>query len=187
MVNLLTEPLISIIIPVLNGDIFLERCFNTLEKQEYLNLEIIFVDNGSTDGSINKISEYCSKKKNHFFLNCTKVGPGAARNEGIKFAKGEYISFLDVDDEIEPDKHIVLLEEFRGCPQASMAIGQTKIRYSDGRKSSINLGQLQIGLNIPPVPGFLWIKQFQHSPHPTALLVKNNILKNCSIRITSWH
>ena len=176
MINLLSDPLISIIIPVLNGHKFLKRCFNTIEKQDYLNLEIIFVDNGSTDDSTLIISDYCSKQKNHFLFNCTKVGPGAARNEGINFAKGEYISFLDVDDEIEPDKHNALLDGLRGCPQASMAIGQTKIKYSDGRLSSISLGPLQVGLNIPPIPGFLWLKQFQHSPHPTALLVKNNML-----------
>ena len=157
MINLLSDPLISIIIPVLNGHTFLKRCFNTLEKQDYSNLEIIFVDNGSTDGSTLIISDYCSKKKNHFLFNCTKRGPGAARNEGINFAKGEYISFLDVDDEIEPDKHNALLDELRGCPQASMAIGQTKIKYSDGRLSSISLGPLEVGLHIPPIPGFLWL------------------------------
>ena len=57
------EPLISIIIPVLNGSKFLERCFSTLEKQTYSNLEIIFIDNGSSDDTKVKIESYCYKKK----------------------------------------------------------------------------------------------------------------------------
>ena len=57
-----------------------------------------------------KVEEYCDRYDNYFLLECNKPGPGAARNIGIEFSHGEYISFLDVDDELEPDKYIVLLK-----------------------------------------------------------------------------
>jgi len=104
----MSEPLISIIIPVLNGGQFLDRCFSTLKQQIYPNLEIIFIDNGSCDDSRERINQYCSKFSNYHLMDCSKLGSGAARNIGIEFSSGEYISFLDVDDELEPDKYGIL-------------------------------------------------------------------------------
>ena len=178
----MNDPLISIIVPVLNGKSFLDRCFSTLSKQTYSNLEIIFVDNGSIDGSRENINKYCSERENYYLLDCSKPGPGAARNRGLDFASGKYISFLDVDDELEPDKHIKLLKELKHFPQAAMAVGQTKIKYSYGREIMSNLGSLNVGLNISPVPGLLWLRQFQHNPHPTSFLIKKTIID--SDRIT---
>ena len=122
----MSESLISIIIPVLNGVSFLDNCFSTLEKQTYPNLEIIFVDNGSSDGSRERINRYCSSHKGFYLLDCPKPGPGAARNKGIEFSRGDYISFLDVDDDLEPDKHFVLLEGFERFPNATMVVGKTR-------------------------------------------------------------
>jgi len=166
------EPLISIIIPVLNGASFLERCFLTLDMQTYTNLEVIFIDNGSSDSSRAIISNHCKEYENYFLLDCTIPGPGAARNQGVKFAKGEYISFLDVDDELKPDKHHILIEGFQSYPQAAMVVGNTSKIYSDGREVMLDLGSLNVGLNKPPKPGLLWLQQFQHHPHINSMLIK---------------
>ena len=174
----MSDPLISIIIPVLNGQVFLDRCFSSLEKQTYPSLEVIFVDNGSIDGSRQRIDKYCTEHENYYLIDCYKLGPGRARNSGINFASGEYISFLDVDDELEPEKHRILLEGLLYYPQAAIAIGQTKIKYSYGKELMANLGSLSIGLNVCPSPGLLWLKQFQFNPSSCSYLVKKTIIDN---------
>ena len=172
----MSKPLISIIIPVLNGYNFLDRCFSTLKKQNYSKLEIIFVDNGSSDGSLEKINKYCAQYSNYQALNCSTPGPGSARNVGIKKAQGEFISFLDVDDELEPNKHELLLEVFNKYQSSAMAIGRTKKIYSNGEETVITLGSLKVGLNQFPTSGLLWLQQFQHHPHISAVLIKKKVL-----------
>ena len=173
-----TNPLISIIIPVLNGKLYLERCFSTLEGQNYPNLEIIFIDNGSQDGSREKIEEYCERYDNYFLLDCNKPGPGATRNVGIKFSHGEYISFLDIDDELEPDKYIVLLNGIKQYPHAAIILGRTKKIFADGREVMMDLGCLKIGLNESPTPGLLWLQQFQHHPHISSSIIRREVVLN---------
>ena len=178
------EPLISIIIPVLNGSKFLERCFSTLEKQTYSNLEIIFIDNGSSDDTKVKIESYCYKKKGIKLLNCSKLGPGAARNVGIKYASGEYISFLDVDDELLPEKHNVLMEGFNKYPEAGMVVGKAIKQFSDGRKLNLELGPLKKSINHPPLSGILWLKHLMLNPVTCSYLVRSEILQSNKIRFS---
>ena len=171
------DPLISTIIPVLNGEPFLERCFSTLDAQTYPNLEIIFVDNGSTDSSVKMIKNYCSKKLKSRFILCKQKGPAAARNIGLQFADGDFLSFLDVDDEIHADKFNILLTALKNYPQAGMAIGQTKKQYENGSSHIMDLGLLKHGLNPAPEPGLLWLQQFQHNPAIHCFIIDRNILK----------
>jgi glycosyltransferase involved in cell wall biosynthesis len=172
----MSKPLISIIIPVLNGYDFLDYCFLNLKKQIYPRLEIIFVDNGSSDGSLEKINQYCSNYSNYHVLNCSTPGPGAARNKGINSAIGDYISFLDVDDELAPDKHNTLFDQIKRFPDAAMVVGRTKKKYTDDREEIMNLGTLSLGINNPPTPGLLWLKQFQHHPHISSTLIKKEYI-----------
>jgi len=104
------EPLISIIIPVYNVKQYLKKCVDSVIAQTYKNIEIIIVDDGSTDGS----SSLCNEIKNDD--NRIKVyhkqngGLSSARNFGIDKAKGEYIGFVDSDDYIDNDMYEVLLD-----------------------------------------------------------------------------
>jgi len=87
-------PKISVIIPVFNGEGSIEEAINSIIVQEYPNLEIIVVDDGSTDGTAELVKNYASI--NYFYQQ--KQGPASARNTGIKKSRGEYITFLDADD-----------------------------------------------------------------------------------------
>ena len=89
---------LSIIMPVFNGAKFLERSMNSLLNQTLNNFEIVLIDDGSTDNSLEILREY--EKKYDFIKVLTQEnsGPGKARNYGINEAKGEYIGFLDADD-----------------------------------------------------------------------------------------
>jgi len=90
-------PLISIIIPVFNGEKYIERCINSVKNQAYKNIEIIIVNDGSTDGTKNIL-----KKNNDLkIINQKNLGLAAARNVGVKNASGEYLAFVDADDYVD--------------------------------------------------------------------------------------
>jgi glycosyltransferase involved in cell wall biosynthesis len=88
---------ISVIVNCHNGEKFLEKCVVSILNQKYLNLEIIFFDNASTDSSKDLISNFKDKRIKYFF-NKKKIPLYQARNKAIKFSTGDLISFLDVDD-----------------------------------------------------------------------------------------
>ena len=97
------KTLISIIVPVYNTEKHIERCLDSIMKQDYPNFEVILVNDGSTDESGIIIQKYKEKYKNISYIKQENKGVGAARNAGIKVAKGDYISFVDSDDFIMED------------------------------------------------------------------------------------
>lgn len=94
----------SIIIPVYNVEQYLENCIENLLKQTYKDYEIILVNDGSTDNSVKICEDYSNKYPDVIRLyNITNGGPGAGRNCGIDHARGEYIIFVDSDDELKKE------------------------------------------------------------------------------------
>ncbi len=92
------EPLISVIIPVYNVEKYIERCLNSILQQDYKNVEIIAVDDGSTDNS-GKVCDMIASEDNRVkVLHISNGGAGNARNIGIECATGDYIMFIDSDD-----------------------------------------------------------------------------------------
>lgn len=95
------EPLISIVIPVYNAEKYVGQCLDSLISQTYRRLEIICVDDGSTDSSREIIHEYEKKDARICLVTQEHSNAGAARNKGLKIAGGEFIAFLDSDDFFE--------------------------------------------------------------------------------------
>ena len=96
------EPLISVIVPVYNVEKYLARCLDSIINQTYKNLQIIVVDDGSTDNSSKLCDEYAKKDKRIEVYHKENGGVSSARNIGIKNAKGEAVGFIDSDDYVEP-------------------------------------------------------------------------------------
>ena len=167
----MSKDLISLIIPVYNGEEHLESCFEVIENQDYKNLEIVFVDNCSTDGSYIILKNYCLGKKNHFLYKCEKKGPSATRNVGVKFSNGKYISFLDVDDLIAFNKYSILYETIVNNTRCKIVFGNTRKKDENNKWRNNNYGQINVGINRAPSQGLLWLGQFQHQVHPGAILV----------------
>lgn len=94
---------VSIIVPVYNTFRYLEECLDSLVNQTYPNMEIILINDGSTDDSAKIINDYQKKYKNIMVINSSNHGQGYARNLGLKKATGEYITFVDSDDYISLD------------------------------------------------------------------------------------
>ena len=101
--NLVAEaPLVSVVIPVYNVRRYLQQCLESAIAQTYRNLEIIIIDDGSTDGSGSICDQYAERDGRIHVIHSTNRGLASARNLGLENAQGQLISFLDSDDWIEP-------------------------------------------------------------------------------------
>lgn len=104
------KPLISVIIPAYNIEAYIERCLNSVCGQTYSNLEIIVVDDGSSDKTGDVIDEFAKRDSRIIPVHKENSGVSAARNTGLDIAKGEYIGFVDGDDLIEAQMYEKLME-----------------------------------------------------------------------------
>lgn len=103
--------MISIITPVYNVEMYLRQCIESLLGQVYRNIEVILVDDGSTDGSLDICKEYERRDPRVRVLQKENGGPVSARKAGLSAAEGEYIAFMDSDDWAEPDMYGRLLDK----------------------------------------------------------------------------
>lgn len=105
------NPLISVIVPIFNVEKYLNRCVDSIINQTYENLEIILVDDGSTDGCPGICDDYAKKDSRIKVIHKENGGLSDARNAGMKTACGEYISFVDSDDWIDLQTYSLVLQK----------------------------------------------------------------------------
>ena len=94
---------VSVIIPVYNIERHLAQCLDSVAGQSLGDIEVICVDDGSTDGSPAILARYAARSARFRVVTQANAGPGEARNAGLALAGGEYVIFLDSDDWFEPD------------------------------------------------------------------------------------
>lgn len=102
--------LISVVIPIYNTELYLRECLDSVLAQSYQNLEIILVNDGSTDSSLNICNEYALKDRRIIVINKENEGVSVARNIGISKSNGAFISFVDSDDTIHQDLYKIMYE-----------------------------------------------------------------------------
>lgn len=110
------SPLVSIIIPIYKVEPYLQRCLDSIVKQTYTNLEIILVDDGSPDSCPKICNEYAAKDKRIVVIHKENGGLSDARNAGLDAITGEFISFVDSDDYVEPNYVFFLLQKMLENP-----------------------------------------------------------------------
>lgn len=93
-----TEPLLSVVIPVYNAEKYIEQCLTSVWEQKISALEVICVDDGSTDRSVERLEQLAAQHPELIILRQSNLSAGAARNNGLNHAKGKYVHFLDADD-----------------------------------------------------------------------------------------
>ena len=102
--------LISIIVPIYNVSKYLDKCVESILNQNYKNIELILVDDGSTDGSEKKCDDWAKKDSRVVVIHKENGGSADSRNLGMEAAKGDYIGFVDSDDWIAPEMYEKLIE-----------------------------------------------------------------------------
>lgn len=123
---------VSIIIPVYNTAKYLPRCLDSVLTQTYQNLEVILVDDGSTDNSGQIADTYAKQDKRIKVIHQPNQGQSAARNVGLENATGKYISFVDSDDEIKP----TFIEQLLSAYDDTTSISVCGIHYKRLRTHS---------------------------------------------------
>ena len=101
---------ISVIVPIFNAGAYLAKCIESLIHQPYTALQIILVNDGSTDDSLAIAQQYAAQDSRIEVYTQTNQGQSVARNLGLQYAKGEYISFVDADDYIDADFYTTLMQ-----------------------------------------------------------------------------
>ncbi len=169
-----TQQKISIIVPVYNTEAYLPACVETLLAQTHENLELIFVDDGSTDGSGATLDAYAQRDARVRVLHKPNGGVSSARNAGIDAATGAYIGFVDSDDTVEPTYCETLLRAFSDHPEIGVSICNRFIHgHPNGRTIGAAAGESRVlspreaayfAVSIgKSFEGYLWNKLFRAS------------------------
>ena len=125
--------LISIIVAIYNVDQYLEQCIDSIINQSYKNLEIILVNDGSTDNSKNICDYYSEIDKRIKVVHKKNGGVSSARNTGIDIATGDYIAFVDSDDYLELNMYETMINNLEQN-QCDMGVCGYSIFYNDSTK-----------------------------------------------------
>ena len=174
----MNKPKISVIVPVYNVDRYLEICIDSLINQTYDNLEIILINDGSTDDSKLICEKYLNLDKRIKLINQKNKGVSSARNNGIRNSSGEYIVFVDSDDYCELNMFETIVKNINLNKDTFIIYGYNKI-FKNKKKSVLlnenkNLNKNNIIKNIlikEEIGGYLWNKLF------IASIIKNNNIK----------
>ncbi len=168
---------VSVIVPVYNVEKYLKRCLDSIINQTLKDIEIICVNDGSTDGSFEILKEYSSKNSNIKIINKQNEGLSCARNDAMKIARGEYIGFVDSDDYIDLNffEKLYLSAKkndadiaFCGIKRVSKYSKRYKLSFKE-EKIYNTLKEKLSGCNIPECC-YVWNKIYK-----TDKLLNNNI------------
>lgn len=128
------QPKVSVIVPVYNTEKYLGKCLDSLVNQTLQEIEIVVIDDGSTDSSSEIIREYQSRYPEKIVVFTQKnSGQGIARNKGLKLCNGEYIGFLDSDDFVKVTMFGQMYDKAKKNNADYVACGYTDITYQDNR------------------------------------------------------
>lgn len=122
------EHLVSTIIPVYNGERYLAEAIESVLDQTYHPIEIIVVDDGSTDGSADVAKGFADPQVRYYYQ--PNRGLGAARNQGVNLSRGGFLAFLDADDVWLADKLTLQMAAFENNPELDMVFGHVSQFYS---------------------------------------------------------
>lgn len=167
---------VSIIVPVYNAEKYLKRCLDSLLKQTLKNIEIILVDDASSDKSYNILKEYQNKnmEKIQVIHLDSRRGPGGARNAGIEASRGEYIGFVDSDDDVKCSMYEILYKSaLKGRYDIVDAAFYNEFAMQNMRTIGNNvLGKLSLDKkkDLMIHAGFIWSKIIKRN-----IIIDNNI------------
>lgn len=169
------KPLISIVVPVYNSELYLKQSIESIVNQTYKKLEIILVDDGSTDSSSSICDQFSIKDKRIKVIHKENGGVSSARNIGMDVASGEWICFVDSDDTVE-NKFIETMVSKWNEPNIDLIITSIKDIYSH-KETSRNIKQQLSGVFFDD-----YYKLINFLRGPVAKLYKLDIIKKHRVR-----
>lgn len=168
------KPTISIVIPIYNGSLYVESLLQSLFSLNYRDFEVIFINDGSTDDTLNKLEKYicgCGELQ-YKIIDQQNQGVANARNSGIMNANGDWLFFLDADDLITPDyfDFIDSVDIFSKCKDFSLLIidgivdyfGEKEIKWETPKTKNINHDNIEFALNSK-VMRYVWGKLYRRN------------------------
>lgn len=161
----MSNPAISIIVPVYNMDMYLRECLDSIKAQTFTNWECILVDDGSSDSSPDICDGYAAADPRFIVIHKENGGLSSARNEALKRAKGELIGFVDADDWIEPEMYARLYELIKNYDADIAQVGyRTEYRGRHSTKHLTHSIQVIDGMTamreigFDRLPNYVWNK-----------------------------
>lgn len=159
------EELLSIVVPVYNVELYIEKCIRSIQEQTYKNIEIIVVDDGSEDSSVQICRKLAAQDSRIVLLEMEHKGVVSARNIGINCATGDYITFVDSDDWIENDLYSQMLVEMQNVDL--LIVGRyvhadtTEIKYQGIEKGIYSGKKMEYIWKTSGMTWYIWDKMFQ--------------------------
>lgn len=130
-------PKVSVVIPTHNSSLHIERCLQSVLNQSYKEIEIIVIDDQSSDDTVDKLTEYADRHPRFKLLKTDKLlMAGGARNLGLEIANGQYISFIDSDDWIDTDFLLCMVTAIEKA-NADIAVCGVKREYMNAKDSTV--------------------------------------------------
>lgn len=180
---------ISVIIPIFNVQKYLHDCLTSIIDQSYSNLEIILIDDGSTDGSLAICQNYQQQDSRIHVFHQNNLGTGSARNYGIHIASGKYIMFVDADDFIGPDhiKHLYQqIHEYKSDIACSLLYRMNSqctyyffVNHSQDSFNGVYTPQQWVRLELTKPPYYTYLASW-------AKLYKRSLFKNINFPNNSF-
>lgn len=139
------RPLVSIIVPIYNTQEFLPRCLDSILNQLYVNIEIVLINDGSTDDSLAVCEKYAAKDARIQIISQSNEGIIAAKKTGLKHCHGSYVMFVDSDDWIEPEllEKMVQAMQMSGCPLVCTNVYMDWEDFTIERRNTIPSGSYE--------------------------------------------
>lgn len=177
------SPLVTVIIPAYNTAEFLSECIDSVLAQTYTNLEIIIVDDGSTDETGSVARSYTTNDSRTHLISITHQGLSTARNTGIEKAAGEFLFFLDSDDTIHPHTIAALIESYNATGAELIA---TPLTRQNPRSRIETLETILRELSTPEaLQQLLYSTNFEFPPSVCAKLFKATLFEGIRFPIIS--
>lgn len=160
---------VTVVIPVYNAEKWLPRCLDAVCGQHYRQMEILLVNDGSTDASADILRRYAARDERITMIEQKNGGPAAARNTALARATGEYVMFTDADDRLLPGTVEALVEAMEGCDLAIARYNlwmQTKSAVKGLQSKEVLLERRDFLMELMPNPGSfyysaLWNKMYR--------------------------